>query len=79
MVGAVSPESHSVLTTCSDIQKKIVPWTNPAAAVNELFPDCLPGKAAASIEEPSKGGLVLVASLLNKAPNIGGKLECNVV
>ena len=62
--------------TSTDIQKKIVPWTNPAAVVNELFPDCLSVSGLAngnSVGEGGhKGGLVLVAALLSKAPNIGG-------
>jgi hypothetical protein len=70
-----------------DVQKKITPWTNPSSVAAELFPGSTGTKALSSsqqLQRPSsppsdggiareKGGLILVASLLNKIPNLGGK------
>ena len=64
------------------MQKKITPWTNPGSVVAELFPGS--GLTTLShVRRPSspnddglaieRGGLVLVASLLNKIPNLGGE------
>ena len=65
-----------------DVQKKITPWTNPGSVAAELFPG-LGSAALGDTQRPSsssddsmtreRGGLVLVASLLNKIPNLGGK------
>lgn len=57
-----------------DVQKKVTPWSNAAGAVNELFPkqsplSVVPGCGQAST---SSSGLILVATLLHKAPNLGG-------
>ena len=66
-----------------DVQKKITPWSNPGSVIVELFPKSgdltthhFPrsqrnggGEGEGGREE---GGLVLVASLLNKIPNLGG-------
>ena len=65
-----------------DVQKKITPWTNPGSVAAELFPGS--GSTTLSnaqhLSSPSddsiageRGGLVLVASLLNKIPNLGGE------
>ena len=69
-----------------DVQKKITPWTNPGSVAAELFPGSAATKALSSAQQlhpssPSsdgsvtreKGGLILVASLLNKIPNLGGE------
>ena len=65
-----------------DVQKKITPWTNPGSVVAELFPSS-GSTALSNARHPScpsddsmageRGGLVLVASLLNKIPNLGGE------
>ena len=63
------------------MQKKITPWTNPGSVAVELFPGSS-STVLASVQHPSfltdlgsrgSGGLVLVASLLNKIPNLGGE------
>ena len=62
-----------------DIQKKITPWTNPGSIAAELFPGSgLSGTRHLSSQSndsraSKRGGLVLVASLLNKIPNLGGE------
>ena len=73
-----------------DVQKKITPWTNPGSVAAELFPGSAATKALSSTRlqkqqcpsSPSdgsmareRGGLILVASLLNKIPNLGGEGE----
>lgn len=65
-----------------DVQKKITPWTNPGSVAAELFPGS-GSTALSNAQHPSppsddniageRGGLVLVASLLNKIPNLGGE------
>ena len=50
-----------------DVQKKITRWSSGVGALEELFPG-LPQKTRAA------GGLIVVASLLNKIPNLGGLL-----
>ena len=56
-----------------DVQKKITPWSSSSDTImNELFPDqsdC----PVTSNKKPAGGQLILVASLLNKPPNLGGK------
>ena len=54
-----------------DVQKKITPWSNPASVLNELFPKHSPHSLQQAARMQSN--LVLVASLLHKAPNLGGK------
>ena len=62
-----------------DVQKKITPWSNPGSVVAELFPGSVnlasPVSSTRSLRcgEKREGGLILVASLLNKIPNLGGK------
>ena len=51
-----------------DVQKKITRWSSGAGVLEELFPrQRLP-------VEMKPGGLVVVASLLTKIPNLGGVL-----
>ena len=52
-----------------DVQKKITPWSNSQEILCELFPE------VCSVEKKCNGGdgLILVASLLQKPPNLGGK------
>ena len=86
-VGAPAPsylDSRRALVE-GDVQKKITPWTNPGSVAAELFPGSAATKALSSTQQlhpssPSggsvtreKGGLILVASLLNKIPNLGGE------
>ena len=56
-----------------DVQKKITPWSNSSDTImNELFPD-QSDYPVASDRKPTGGELILVASLLHKPPNLGGK------
>ena len=56
-----------------DVQKKITPWSNSSDTImNELFPD-QSDHPVASNKKPTGGELILVASLLHKPPNLGGK------
>ncbi len=67
-------DSESRHEARGNVQKKITPWSNAAGAVSELFPKHSPnpvvlgsgGGGARSL------GLVLVATLLHKTPNVGG-------
>lgn len=54
-----------------DVQKKITPWSsNSDTIMTELFPN---DPIVTSTTKNSGGGeLILVASLLNKPPNLGG-------
>lgn len=59
-----------------DVQKKITPWSNPGSVVAELFPGSVNPVSSTRSQrcgEKREGGLILVASLLNKIPNLGGK------
>lgn len=74
-----------------DVQKKIIPYSNPSSIVVELFPESAilsPPRSHSGVKEDlvqshrharggtereEGGGLVLVASLLNKIPNLGGE------
>lgn len=58
-----------VSETSGDVQKKITPWSGPEGLA-ELFPDLdvFAGK------EDAPDGLIVVASLVNKAANLGGVL-----
>lgn len=67
-----------------DVQKKITPWTNPGSVAVELFPGSS-STILTGVQHPSsltgvgsgeRGGMVLVASLLNKIPNLGGEKGC---
>lgn len=49
-----------------DIQKKLTRWSSGAGVMSELFP----GHPVQPVLEPA--GLVVVASLLTKTPNLGG-------
>ena len=56
-----------------DVQRKITPWSSSSDTImNELFPNQsdLP---ITSSKKPAGGELILVASLLHKPPNLGGK------
>lgn len=62
------------METSGNVQKKLTPWSGPEGLV-ELFPDLdvFAGK------EDAPDGLIVVASLVNKAANLGGVLgqaEC---
>ena len=76
----------ATVTSDLDVQKKISLLSNPSAILQELFPhsDCLAAIVASLSEEGggqargvhhqgTKSGLVVVASLLSKIPNLGGK------
>ena len=54
-----------------DMQKKITRWTSGAGVRQELFPQ-LSHDLSHDMRGRPTGGLVLVASLLNKIPNLGG-------
>ena len=64
------------------MQKKITPWTSAAEAMSELFPgvahwlprswDCLGEGGGEGGGERTRGKLILVASLISKAANLGG-------
>ena len=51
-----------------DIQKKITRWASGAGVMEELFP----GRRLPVETSKVAGGLVVVASLLTKIPNLGG-------
>ena len=51
-----------------DIQKKITRWASGAGVLEELFP----GQRLPLETKQVSGGLVVVASLLTKIPNLGG-------
>lgn len=55
-----------------DVQKKITRWVSGAGVLDELFPESPSSQDEGAGKQPS--GLVLVASLLNKIPNLGGEL-----
>ena len=78
------PESSAALAE-GDVQKKITPWTNPGSVAAELFPgSTILSNGAPRLSSQSRNregersGLVLVASLLNKIPNLGGKERMDV-
>ena len=57
----------------SDVQKKITPWNNSREIQMELFPEIpLP------VDDKPRQGLILVASLLQKPPNLGG-IACHCI
>lgn len=56
-------------SACSDVQKKVIPWRDVVPDL-DLEPT-LPGRAVA-LGRPD-GRLVVVASLIDKAANLGGK------
>lgn len=53
--------------TDGNVQKKITPWSGPEALV-ELFPDL----NVVGGRDGTPDGLIVVASLVNKAANLGG-------
>jgi len=58
-----------------DVQKKITPWSSSSDTImNELFPEQMDYPIAVSKKNPAGGQLILVASLLHKPPNLGGKV-----
>lgn len=58
-----------------DVQKKITPWSSSSATImNELFPEQGDYPLVATTKSPAGGNLILVASLLHKPPNLGGKI-----
>ena len=60
--------------TTDDVQKKITPWSSSSDTImNELFPD-QSDYPVTSNRKPPGGELILVASLLHKPPNLGGKI-----
>ena len=63
------------METSGNVQKKITPWSGPEGLA-ELFPDL---DVFAGKEDAAPDGLIVVASLVNKAANLGGVLalaEC---
>ena len=52
-----------------DVQKKIIPWLSMLPA-QELEPELLDDYQR---KQEKEGGLVLVTSLIDKIPNLGGK------
>lgn len=68
-----------------DVQKKVSPLGNPRLLAGELFPHweetsalVVGGGAGGGAEGgggEGRSGLVVVASLVTKAPNLGGKLD----
>ena len=61
--------------TSGNVQKKITPWSGPEGQT-ELFPDL----DAFVGRDDAPDGLIVVASLVNKAANLGGVYgdECYV-
>ena len=58
-----------------DVQKKITPWSSSSDTImNELFPN-QSDHPITSTKKPAGGELILVASLLHKPPNLGGKIH----
>lgn len=69
--GSISHQlSSEDSTSASDVQKKITPWSSTTGVLNELFPEHLPSFLHSA--RRCQSGLVLVACLLHKAPNLGG-------
>jgi len=58
-----------------DVQKKITPWSSAAGVLEELFPK-QPLLTMAESAQDHPGGLVLVACLVSKVPNLGGMSAC---
>ena len=59
-----------------DVQKKITPWSSSSDTImNELFPNQSDYPTVASTKKPGGGELILVASLLHKPPNLGGRIK----
>ena len=54
-----------------DVQKKITPWASGVGVLEELFPG-LPASAHQPATAAGGRRLVVVASLLQKIPNLGG-------
>lgn len=68
-------EEAPAMSVGGDVQKKIMPWANPRSVVPELFPGATDSTSQPELQrrgEKRGGGLILVASLLNKIPNLGG-------
>ena len=61
-------ELSSEIQDGGNVQKKITPWTNSSEILKELFPEVHPSSNVGK----KHGGLILVASLLHKPPNLGG-------
>lgn len=61
-------------TEWTDVQKKIIPWKNsiPDLDLELVFQD-----RAAKLGK-SNSRLIVVASLIDKPTNLGGKVECMV-
>ena len=58
-----------------DVQRKITPWNSSTTEIlNELFP-IFP----VSSQKAEKSQLILVSSLVHKAPNIGGKYSLHIL
>lgn len=71
VVGSHSAEADSQ-TEWTDVQKKIIPWKNstPSLDLETAFQD-----RAAKLGK-SNSRLIVVASLIDKPTNLGGKVDC---
>lgn len=70
-IGSNSAETDSQ-TEWTDVQKKIIPWKNstPSLDLEMVFQD-----RAAKLGK-SNSRLIVVASLIDKPTNLGGKVDC---
>ena len=62
------PEGEDFQTTEGNVQKKLIPWTSmlPEQELEPELVEELPPR-------PETGGLVVVTSLIDKVPNLGGR------
>ena len=55
-----------------DVQRKITPWNKSQEILSELFPGAIQHSLEKKRQSEAAAGLVLVASLVQKPPNLGG-------
>lgn len=70
-IGSNSVETDSQ-TEWTDVQKKIIPWKNSTPS---LDPEMVFQDRAAKLGK-SNSRLIVVASLIDKPTNLGGKVDC---
>lgn len=73
VIGSHSAETDSQ-TEWTDVQKKIIPWKNstPSLDLETAFQD-----RAVKLGK-SNSRLIVVASLIDKPTNLGGKVDCTL-
>ena len=66
-------DEQTVESSCNNVQKKMIPWKAMLPDLTDDLHNDLCDLGVISKKQRNPDGLILVTSLINKMPNLGGR------